>query len=125
MSRDREFIPPTKRKSMTKARIARIFLENQGRCHLCELLIRDGEKYEIDHITPLWAGGSEEDNYLAPAHVKCHAAKTAAEAPARAKRNRIIAKGYAKPRKPPSKWKRRMDGSVVDRATGIPIRSGR
>lgn len=86
------YIAPTARGRMSKSKIARIFLANEGRCHICGLLIRDGEKYEIDHITPLWAGGFDE--HSAPAHVKCHAGKTAAEAPQRAKRNRIVTQGY-------------------------------
>lgn len=105
---DREYIPPTQRRGMSKARAARIFLSWNGRCGICGLQIRDGEPYEIDHPTALNLGGSDDDSGLQPLHVRCHATKTKSDKAAIAKRNRIITTGYvgtkAKPRglrKPP------------------------
>jgi hypothetical protein len=66
----------------------------------------------------LWAGGSDDDAELWPVHVKCHAVKSAGEAGQRAKRDRIVAAGYVGNRKPKSKWKRKMDGTVVLRNGG-------
>lgn len=107
-----EYLAPNKRRRMSKSRAARIFLTNQGRCGLCGRQIR-GEAYDIEHPDPLWAGGTDDDDKLYPVHVKCHAPKTAAEAGQRAKRNRIIAKGYVGGRKAKSKFKRLMNGQVV------------
>jgi hypothetical protein len=88
------FIAPTKRRKMTKARAANIFLVNNGRCYLCGLQIRDGEPWEVEHPDALSLGGSDDDADLRPVHVRCHKGKTAAEAPVRAKRNDLITKGY-------------------------------
>jgi hypothetical protein len=116
----RTLIAPTKRRAMTKARAANIFLANQGRCYLCGRQIRDGEKYEIEHPDALWAGGSDDDAALKPVHVKCHAGKTKAEAAERAKRNRIVTTGFVgdTTRKRPipgsrnSPFKKRMNGQT-------------
>lgn len=45
-------------------------------CHLCGL---PGSE-EIDHVVPLAEGGSDELDNLAPAHKRCHAKKSSAEA---------------------------------------------
>jgi len=95
------FIPPTKRRKMTKARVAKIFLAANGVCHICGCQIR-GEPYEIEHPDALSLGGSDDDADLRPVHVRCHKGKTAAEAPVRAERNRLITKSYVGKRK--SRW---------------------
>ncbi len=87
------YIAPTKRGHMSKARAVRIFLANNGVCYLCGNQIR-GEAYEIEHPDALSLGGSDNDADLRPVHVKCHKGKTATDTRQRAKRNRIIAKGY-------------------------------
>lgn len=115
------YAQPSKRGGMTEARIARIFLACGGKCSLCGLPIRDGDKFDIEHPDPLWAGGSDDDAALRLAHVRCHAGKTGTEAKQRAARNATIARGYVgagSSRKPfpgskRDRWKKRMDGSVV------------
>lgn len=92
----------TKRGHMTKARLARIFLAANGVCHICCLLVRDGERWDAEHIVPLSMGGADDDANLRPAHVRCHKTKSAAEAGQRAKRNETIARGYVGNRKPKS-----------------------
>lgn len=62
------------------ARIGRIhwkaLAEKYGRtCHLCRLLIPEGD-LEWDHIIPLARGGSHTDDNLAPAHMRCNRAKS-------------------------------------------------
>jgi 5-methylcytosine-specific restriction enzyme A len=54
-------------------------------CAECRALGRDLIASEVDHIVPLWAGGAPRDpaNLQAMAR-ECHAAKSAAEAKARA-----------------------------------------
>ncbi len=111
-----EYIAPTPRRSMTKARATRIFLAANGVCWLCGNQIRDGEKWDAEHVTALTLGGADDDANLKPAHVKCHAVKTVADRKADAKRNRIVSAGYAGKRKPrgfQSKFRKKMNGDVV------------
>jgi 5-methylcytosine-specific restriction endonuclease McrA len=120
VSRVLEYVVPTKRSHMSKARAARIFVARNGICGICGVQIR-GEAYEIEHPDPLWAGGSDDDAELWPVHVKCHAPKTAAESGQRAKRDRIVTAGWAgKPRSKLSKEYRR----EVLRKLGLPRTGG-
>ncbi len=100
--------PPTKRAAMSKPRIARIFVANDGKCAICGNPIRIGEDFDIEHPDPLWAGGSDNDLDLTIVHERCHAPKTAAEATQRAKRNKVIASGYVGFRKPKSQFKKKL-----------------
>lgn len=117
------YAPATKRSTMTKARVARIFIACGGKCHVCGQAIRDGEKYDIEHPDPLWAGGSDNDAKLRLVHVRCHKGKTADEAKQRARRNATIARGYvgAAPSRKPfpgskrDRFRKRIDGTVVPR----------
>lgn len=102
------YAPPTKRSAMGKARVARIFIACGGKCAICRLPIRDGEKYDIEHPDPLWAGGSDDDARLVVVHVRCHSGKTAAEAKQRARRNETIARGYVGNERPQSRWKKKL-----------------
>lgn len=108
------YISPTKRRSMTKARATRIFLAADGVCHICTTRIRDGEPWEAEHVTALTLGGADTDDNLRPAHVRCHKAKTADDKRADAKRNRIIARGYAGKDKPRGRGFRKPAGSYFD-----------
>lgn len=117
------FTPPTKRRSMTKARATAIFLKEDGICHICGNPIVAGEAWEVEHPDELADGGSDDDAAKKPAHVKCHKPKTAEARMARAKRNRIITQGcvsVSKSRRPmpgsrASGWKRKVSGEVVRR----------
>ena len=84
----------TKRRSITKAMRVRIFDAARGNCYLCNLPINApaGEKWEVEHIKPLWLGGADDETNMAPAHVDCHATKSKGEAPVRAKTDRQRAK---------------------------------
>jgi len=124
------YTPPTKRRAMTRARRARVFLREDGRCYVCSRQIRaHAESYHIEHPDALALGGADEDVALRIICVPCHKAKTAADKTAIAARNRAIDKGYAgkgrKSGKMPggraSRWKKRIDGRVVDRETGEPV----
>lgn len=115
------YIAPTKRSHMSKARAAKIFLANNGRCCVCGNQIRPGEAYEIEHPDALSLGGSDRDEDLRPVHVKCHKIKTASDAKARAKRNRIVTQGYVgnkSKRGFSSRFKKRLDGTIIDKTTG-------
>ncbi|MFD1945033.1 HNH endonuclease [Paradevosia shaoguanensis] len=95
-----QFIAPTKRRSMTRARAARIFLEANGICCLCGNKIYNGQSYFIEHLEALSLGGADADANCRPAHTKCKAQKDAADAAAKAKRDRLVTKGWDGRRKP-------------------------
>ncbi len=104
----------TRRPISTSKRV-RIFLEASGICHLCKLKIDESKQpWHCEHVTPLWLGGLDDPSNLRPAHVDCHASKSADEAPQRAKSNRIRARrlGIKKPRSI-RQW-RRFDKSIVN-----------
>src|SRR3990167_8417019 len=115
----REFIAPTKRRKMTRARRVSIFLAANGICHICGKQIRDGEKWDVSHVIPLNLGGADADDNMRPAHKRCHVEQTAKDKADIAERNRAVDTNYAgKPKRPQSRFKRRVDGQVVYRATG-------
>lgn len=93
-------------------------------CHICGLPIYPvRDRYELDHIIALAAGGTDDDENLAPAHARCHLAKTVSDVERIAKGKRVRAKhlGTQTPTARPipgsrrSKWKRKFDGTVVPR----------
>ena len=82
-----------KRRSISKATRVRIFLAAEGVCHLCGLRIdAPKQRWEVEHVKPLSMGGADTDDNMRPAHVGCHADKTAAEAAPRAKADAAGAK---------------------------------
>ena len=67
----------------------RLFDRHKGLCHVCGLRIdaSRGERWEVEHKTPIWLGGADDETNMAPAHVRCHREKTSKEAGDRAKTN--------------------------------------
>lgn len=119
---DLTFTPPTKRKSMSRARAAKVYLAQQGRCHICTRQIRAGEKWEVEHPDPLSLGGSDDDADLRVVCIPCHRAKTKRDAADKAKRDRDVTKGWAGGKKQSSfqtnrdgKYKKKITGEVVER----------
>lgn len=97
-------------------------LDRQGWiCAVSGVRFRDGVKAQFDHVTPIWLGGENRENNLQAITEAAHKAKTKTEATVRSKvnANRIKSVG-GKPKSAlsNSKFKKRMDGSVVDRRTG-------
>lgn len=113
----------TKRGSMTRMRRLRIFESHAGRCCLCEQKI-DGvrQKWTIEHLIALGLGGQDEDDNCAPAHEDCRRGKDKLDVAAIAKAKRVKAKhlGLNKPKSSLSnpRFRKLMDGTVVDRRTG-------
>ena len=94
-----QFIAPTKRRGMTKPRAARIFLLRNGICFNCRQQIRQGQAWFVEHPDAVAQGGSDKDEDLWPSHTKCKAAKDAADAASKAKRDTHITAGW-KPETP-------------------------
>jgi hypothetical protein len=90
-----ELVPHTKRRGMTKARAAKIFLARNGICFNCRQQIRQGDGWFIEHPESLAQGGSDADEDLWPSHTKCKAKKDATDAASKAKRDRIVTAGWA------------------------------
>lgn len=92
------------RKRWSASARLRIFLANDGRCHVCGGKISVGEPWDLDHRIALALGGDDAEPNLAPAHRKgCHAGKSAKEdvpAIAKAKRRQIAHVGATAPKRP-------------------------
>lgn len=105
----------TPRKGFTPLQRLKIFEANGGRCHICSRKIQIGERWDVEHKRPRALLGSDDADNLAPAHLECHAEKTATDLGTIAKVKRIRAAhiGARKPRGWPSKYRKKMNGEVV------------
>lgn len=115
----------TRRRNIGERERAKIFLANDGRCHICGEKI-DGmhEKWQVDHIVPLEMNGDDEGDNLAPAHKSCHARKTASkDVPEIRKAQRMERRTMGIRRQPKSPlpgskesgWKKKISGEWVRR----------
>jgi hypothetical protein len=86
-----DLIPHTPRRKMTRARAAKIFLRENGRCYKCSIKLRIGvDKYQIEHPNPLSLGGSDDDADLRVICNDCHKPKTKQDAADKARRDRVV-----------------------------------
>ena len=105
------------RRSLSPLQRLKVFEAAGGRCHLCELRIQVGDKWDVEHVRPLALDGADDAANMRPAHKDCHATKTKADAAAWSKAKRMKAKHLRikKPsawRKPPpgyNAWTRRIE----------------
>jgi len=112
-----------KRKRLSRLARVSIYDSTHGICCLCSLPIHAerGTKWIVEHIKPLWLGGDDDESNMGPAHERCAIEKTVSEAPVKAESDRVRANhlGIRKPSKFPgsrdSRWKKKIDGSVVPR----------
>ncbi|WP_162651591.1 HNH endonuclease [Lentilitoribacter sp. Alg239-R112] len=94
----------------------RVLDEYKNKCALSGVEFKPGDKIEFDHITPLWMGGENREKNLQPVLPVPHKKKTSTEAAVRKKVNRIRKKHTGvKEKKPWSKFKKKMNGEVVER----------
>jgi 5-methylcytosine-specific restriction enzyme A len=102
-----------KRRRLTTEERKLLLSGNAFTCHICQGRIDIGQAWEAEHVIPLAQGGEDGGTNLRPAHVKCHARKTAQDAAdtARAKRREARHLGIRKPRTI-QKW-RRFNGDPV------------
>lgn len=78
--------------AIPKAVKARVWLRCEGKCALTGKKLRPGDPVDFDHIVPLSMGGEHSEANLQLVCRQAHREKTASEAPARAKADRIRAK---------------------------------
>lgn len=110
-----------RKKRTGKQRLA--ILEAHGcRCYLTGQIIKPGDRWEIEHVIPLAGGGEDTDENCRPVLAKAHLEKTKKDVERIAKGKRIRQKhlGAKRSARPmpgsrASKWKRKMDGTVVER----------
>lgn len=97
----------------------RVFERYKGICYLSGRKIMPGDKWDVEHIVAICNGGANSEDNLAPALKAPHKVKTAQDVAQKAKNDRIRKRhlGIKKPSKfacgRNSKFKKRIDGSVV------------
>ena len=153
MPKERDWVAPEKRKPLTRKQKAALFIKQDGRCQKCTQRLHlkghkvthvdedgnliaiedeDGAPIIDEHVKPLWAGGANAKPNRQLWCVKCATFKTAAEATERAtehgKRDAHI-RVMPESRNPlqggrKTKFKRCMDGRVINRETGKVVRQG-
>ena len=114
----------TRRRKLTPHQRLAIWERARGTCVLCYQSI-DGvrERWIIEHIRALELGGLDEPDNMGPAHETCANVKTRDDhhRTAKAKRQKIrhLGAGQTKNRPLPcgrqSRWKKKMDGTIVPR----------
>lgn len=87
-------------------------------CHICGGVIWPAKNaWEAEHVLRRCLSNDDSATNLRPAHVKCHKVKTAADVSENAKGKRVADKHHGIKAKKSwgGKWKRKMDGTVVER----------
>jgi 5-methylcytosine-specific restriction protein A len=109
----------------------RVFDKAAGRCEGCARKLRPGDGWQADHIKSIINGGANRESNLQLLCSWCHKEKTAGDVAEKAVTYRKKSKnaGIRKPSRMAgsrdSNIKIKMDGTVVDRRTGLPIERGR
>lgn len=110
----------TRRRTFTTLQRARFFEERKGVCYLCNMTIRVGEPWDIEHrvAREILGDGADDDSNLELAHRACHKAKTREDQAAIAKSNRVRAKHLGAHR-PKQKFPSRPFGGFKPRVRDI------
>ncbi len=120
-SLDKEWIGKTDDAKIPDRVRLRVFDRHNGICHISRRKIRAGEGWQCDHIVALVNCGLHRESNLAPVLIDPHKIKTKEDVAEKAKvaRKRKNFLGIKKPSRFPgsrnSKWKKKMDGTVVKR----------
>ena len=103
----------TTRRLLTRAQRVKVFDRAKGKCHWCRLKIHVGQKWEAEHVIPLWCGGPDDPDNMAPIHLEpCHREKTGLEATQRAKETAVRANYLGIP-KPGKKMRGHRDDDIT------------
>lgn len=107
----------------------RIFEREGGICHLTGVKIQPGDEWDADHKIPLILGGEHRESNLFPALREAHRKKTKTEMAVKAKiaavRKKHLGINSDKRSGFNTRFKKCLDGSVIDRRTGEVIKEGR
>ena len=57
---------------MLSGTLSKLLQKQQGKCRWCELLFKDEDHIEIDHLVPKSAGGGDELSNKCALHRHCH-----------------------------------------------------
>ena len=109
-----------RRKLSTTQRLA-LFLAAQGQCQACGWRLTPGQRWEVDHIVPMSLGGRHQADNLQVLCAACHGSKTNLhDRPVLSKAKRLQSRHLGAvrsrttiPGSRRSKWRKRMDGTVV------------
>lgn len=99
----------------------RLFERSSGRCQSCTRKIAPGDSWQADHVVALVNGGANAESNLQVLCGWCHKAKTAGDVAEKASTARIRAKHLGIKKRSTfacsrdSKWKKKLDGTVVPR----------
>lgn len=92
----------------------RVFEAKGGRCHRCTRKIGPGDKWTLEHVNALINGGENRESNLDITCEWCLPGKNAEDVREKSIVARKKAKhiGAKKPKRPWSKYRKRMDGTV-------------
>lgn len=106
----------------------RVFARANGLCEVCSRKLRPGDKWQADHTVAIVNDGENREANLRCICDWCHKEKTRADVAEKSRARRIQA-AHAGIRKPSSfacsrtsRYRKKIDGTVVDRETGEPVR---
>ena len=126
------FVSTTRRKGSSPSKKLAMHERQGGICPLCSQPMVAGEKLIDEHLTALGLGGSNDEANRALVHATCAYAKTFGDEGdiakiAAAKRKKARHLGLHQAKHPMragrnSNIKKKMDGTVVYRDTGLPVR---
>lgn len=97
----------------------RVFERHNGVCHISGRRIRAGEAWDCDHVVALCNGGEHREANLAPALKEPHRIKTKADVREKSKVARLQKRHLGIKRRSTfacsrdSRWKKKLDGTVV------------
>ena len=119
-----EDVGTTRRGTISKRRKLLIWEREHGKCMVCAAKLRPGN-FIFEHVRPLGLGGEDTDDNIRLTCKGCATEKTKQDhsQAAHAKRRKASVLGMKQSKNPLpagkfSKWKKKMDGTVVRRDGG-------
>lgn len=92
----------------------RVFEAHKGVCHISGRKIGPADQWDLEHKIALCNGGENRESNLAPALRDKHREKTAEDVDEKSRIASLRQRHLGiKPRKPKSRWKRKVSGETV------------